>query len=437
MSALFWLGAALLLALALAFVLPPLWRGRGATGAQAAGANVAVYRDQLAEAERDLAADLITQDRFDQLKAEIQRRVLEDTAAAPASQAASAAAGQPSRRTAWVLLLVLPLASVATYLALGRPDAARPVAAAEAAAEHQVTAEQIQAMVQTLADRLKAKPDDVEGWQMLARSYAAMGRPTDAVAALRQVVTLKPGDAGVLADLADMLTMAQDRRFDGEPQRLIDQALALDAQHPKALALAGSAAFDRNDFAAAQALWQRLLAGLPADSELAQQVRGGIAEAQQRQAAAGAGAGAGPGAGVAPPQAAGTAPSAAAASAPTAATAAGLRGQVSVSPQLLAQVPAGATLFVFARAAQGSRMPLAIVRQPVPAAGGWPLAFTLDDSTSMAAGASLSQAGQVVVVARISKSGNATPQSGDLFGESAPLATNAQGLQLVIDRVQP
>lgn len=430
MSALFWLGAALLLALALAFVLPPLWRGRGAAGAQAAGANVAVYRDQLAEAERDLAADLITQDRFEQLKAEIQRRVLEDTAAAAASPASSAAAGS-SRRTAWALLLVLPLASVATYLALGRPDAARPLAAAEAAAEHQVTSEQIQAMVQTLADRLKAKPDDVEGWQMLARSYAAMGRPTDAVAALRQVVTLKPGDAGVLADLADMLTMAQDRRFDGEPQRLIDQALALDTRHPKALALAGSAAFDRNDFAAAQALWQRLLAQLPADSELAQQVRGGIAEAQQRQA------------GTAPAPATATATAAAPAQAASpgasqpAAGAAVLRGQVRVSPQLLAQVPAGATLFVFARAAQGSRMPLAIVRQTVPASGGWPLAFTLDDSTSMAAGASLSQAGQVVVVARISKSGNATPQPGDLFGESAPLAVNAQGVQLVIDRVQP
>lgn len=428
MSALFWLGAALLLALALAFVLPPLWRGRGAAGAQAAGANVAVYRDQLAEAERDLAADLITQDRFEQLKAEIQRRVLEDTAAAAASPASSAAAGS-SRRTAWALLLVLPLASVATYLVLGRPDAARPLAAAEAAAEHQVTSEQIQAMVQTLADRLKAKPDDVEGWQMLARSYAAMGRPTDAVAALRQVVTLKPGDAGVLADLADMLTMAQDRRFDGEPQRLIDQALALDARHPKALALAGSAAFDRNDFAAAQALWQRLLAQLPADSELAQQVRGGIAEAQQRQA------------GTAPAPATATAAAPAQAASPgasqPAAGAAVLRGQVRVSPQLLAQVPAGATLFVFARAAQGSRMPLAIVRQTVPASGGWPLAFTLDDSTSMAAGASLSQAGQVVVVARISKSGNATPQQGDLFGESAPLAVNAQGVQLVIDRVQP
>lgn len=411
---LLWIGIALLLALALAWLLPSLWRP-GAASPAAAGANVAVYRDQLQEAERDLAADLITPERYQQLKAEIQRRVLEDTAAA----SAPAAAGSSARRTALALAVLIPLASVATYLAIGQPRAVQALAAdAESPA---VGAAQIEDMVARLAERLQAEPANPEGWQMLARSYAALGRHADALAALRKLDQLQPDNPDTLADLADVMAMSQGRSLAGEPARLVDKALALNPQHPKALALAGTIAFDAGDYRKASDQWQRLLAQLPPDSELARTVQGSIDEAE-RLAAAG-------GAAVPSP----SVPSASA-SAPAAAAAARLSGEVALSPELAARVAAGDTVFVYARAAEGPRMPLAIVRQP---AGSWPLRFTLDDSSAMSPQSRLSGARSVVVVARISKSGNAMPQSGDLIGESAPMSPHAQGLRIVVDRVQP
>ncbi|WP_326543551.1 c-type cytochrome biogenesis protein CcmI [Pseudorhodoferax sp.] len=413
-----WITLALLVALALLMLLPPLLRPRAATaGAGAGGVNVAVYRDQLREAERDLAADVITPERFEQLRAEIQRRVLEDTAHVPAPATASAA--RPARLTLWLLALLLPLASVLTYLQIGRPDALDP--AALQAAQADVTPEQVEAMVATLAQRLKDNPENAEGWHMLGRSYAVLGRYPDAVAALRQALTRQPGNADLLADLADAVGMTQGRSLAGEPRRLLAQALEADATHPKALALAGSGAFEAGEYAAARGLWERLLALLPPESEAVQSVRGSIAEAREREG----------GAASAP---AATRAAAASAAAPVAAAARTLSGEVLLAPELQARVPAGGVVYVYARAAQGPRMPLAALRQPV---GAWPLRFTLDDSQAMVAGQTLSSAASVVVVARISRSGEAMPQAGDLVGETAPLAPGAAGVRVVIDRVQP
>lgn len=409
-----WLAVVLLLALALAFLLPVLWRPRPPVdGAQAAGVNVAVYRDQLREAERDLAADLITRERFEQLRAETQRRVLEEVPAV----AAAAQAARPSRRLALALAVLLPLASVATYWSLGRPDATDVAAVAANPSEHQVSPEQIEAMVTALADRLKADPANAEGWQMLGRSYSALGRYTDAAAALRKVVQLLPGQADPLADLADVLGMAQGRNLAGEPARLVEQALAIDPRHVKALALAGSVAFEAGDFSRARDLWLRLVEQVPPDSEIGRAVQGSIEEAT-RLAAAGPAA----------------ATSAAAAAQPQTRAAARISGEVNLSAELAGRVAAGDTVYVFARAAEGPRLPLAIVKQAV---GSWPLHFTLDDSTAMSPDARLSGASSVVVVARVSRSGNATPQPGDLFGQTAPLTLDGAPVRLVIDRVQP
>lgn len=418
----FWIVAALLLAGALLIVLPPLWRPRQVPAAAVAGANAAVYRDQLREAERDLAADLITPERFEQLRAEIQRRVLED-AGGPAAPMAAAA---PARRLAVALGLLIPLASVAVYLTLGRPDAADPAVVRAEAAEadrHQVSGEEIERMVAALAERLKAEPDNPEGWLMLGRSYTALGRYPDAVTALRKAGELVPRNADILADLADVTAMAQGRKLAGEPTRLIQQVLDIDPRHVKGLALAGSAAFEAKDYANARVHWERLLAAVPADSEMASSVRDSIAQAAQLE-------------GGAPRAAAQPAPRAASASTARAAAPGPVRltGEVSLSPALAAQVKPGDTVFVFARAAEGPRMPLAIVRQPV---GAWPLKFSLDDTTAMTPELRLSAHPQVVVGVRVSRSGNATPQSGDLVGSTAPVSHASQGVRLVIDRVQP
>jgi cytochrome c-type biogenesis protein CcmH len=416
----FWLLVALLVAGALLLMLPALWRPKAAPQGQAGGANVAVYRDQLREAERDLAADLITPERYEQLKAEIQHRVVEDTRLAAEGPAA---ARRPARRSALALALLIPAASIATYLLLGQPEAAAPgfVEQQAAQAQQQVTPEQIERMVSTLAERLKAEPNNPEGWRMLGRSYAVMERYGDAAAAYRKAAELMPPSADLLADLADVLGMSQGRSLAGEPTQVLQRALAIDPQHGKTLALAGSAAFERKDYAAARGYWERLLAQLPADSEMARSVRGSIDEAAQL-------AGGGTSMAAAPA----AMPAASSASAP--AGGAVITGEVRLSPALAARVAAGDTVYVFARAPEGPRLPLAIVRQ---AAGTWPLRFKLDDSMAMTPQLTLSGTPRVVVGARVSKSGDATPHSGDLIGQTELVANNAQGLTIVIDKVQP
>ena len=284
---------------------------------------------------------------------------------------------------------------------------------------------QMEQAIAQLAAKLKAQPDNAEGWRMLGRSHAVMGQHEQAAAAYRQAAKLLPRDAGVLADLADSLAMVQGAKLSGEPSRLIQQALALDPQHAKALALAGSAAFEAGTFAQARAHWERLLPLVPADSETAQALRGSIAQARSQEGGA-------PSAAAAPATATpGTATTPA-----TSATAAGasVAGSVSLAPALAAKVKPGDTLFIFARAAAGPRMPLAILKHQ---ASELPLSFMLDDSMAMQPQMKLSAFASVVVTARISSSGGATPQTGDLMGQSAAVAPGAQGVQVVIDQILP
>lgn len=419
----FWVIAALLLLGGMLLVLPALLSPRREVAGQAGGANVAVYRDQLQEAERDLAADVISPERFEQLKGEIERRVLEDTSAAETGRAVRAA---PARRTALALLILLPLASVSTYLMLGQPDALQvakmPDTAANPAGAHEVSNDQILRMVSSLAEKLKADPGNAEGWQMLARTYLALERYDDATAAFAKAAALLPGSADVLADLADAKGMAQGRSLAGEPAALVQRALKIDPRHPKALALAGSVAFEARDYAGAKRYWEQLLAVLPPDNEMVQSVKGGIAEATQLAGGAVAPA---PGALPATAQA-----GPAAASSGTAR----ITGEVTLAPELAAKVAPTDTLFIYARAAQGPKMPLAIVRQ---AAGGFPIRFTLDDSQAMSPASRLSGFPKVEVVARVSRSGTAAAQAGDLIGQVGPVDNSAQGLKVKIDRVQP
>jgi cytochrome c-type biogenesis protein CcmH len=413
----FWLVVAMLLAGALLMLVPPLWRGRPpAEAVSPLAANLAVYRDQWREAEADLGDGLIAPERIDEARQDIQRRWLEEGADSAAAEVV-ATAPRFSRASAVVLLFALPLASVFTYLQLGdlRPLAVgEPIAAPAAAdAQHSLTPGQIEARVAALAERLKASPGDAEGWVMLGRSYVVLGRYRDAAMAWRRAVDLRPPEAALLADLADVVAMAQGKRLAGEPAALVQRALDADPRHVKALALAGSVAFESRDYPAARGYWERLLAVVPAKSDVARSIQGSIAQATRMEAALG---------GLAAP----------------AAAVVPLTGELNLSPALAARVAAGDTLFVFARAAEGSpdgsRMPLAVLRQPV---GAWPLRFVLSDAMAMPAGQRLSSQAQVVVGARISRSGNATPQSGDLVGVSAVVSSSAQGVHVVIDQVQP
>ena len=282
-----------------------------------------------------------------------------------------------------------------------------------------VTAAQVEAMVQGLAERLKQRPDDADGWVMLGRSYAALDRHPEAVPAFQRALALRPRDAGLMADYADALAMASGGTLAGEPSRVIDQALAIEPANPKLLALAGTAAFSRNDFAGALRHWEKL-AQLAPDSEYMAQLQSGIDAARQRLAG--------------PAAAQASAPTASP-TAPVAATAAAsVSGEVRLAPALAAKAAPEDTVFIFARAAEGPRMPLAILRKQVK---DLPLRFTLDDSLAMSPAAKLSSATRVVVGARISKSGDAMPRAGDLQGLSAPLvpgSPGASGLKIEINQ---
>ena len=335
---------------------------------------------------------------------------------------------RPSRAlVAGVSGFVLVVAALG-YALTGEPRALDPAARAAAPAEGgAVTRDQILAMVERLAERMTREPGDAEGWTMLGRSYLVLEQPREAQAAFERARALRPRDPSVLADLADAVALNQGRVLAGEPQRLIQAALALDPEHRKALALAGSAAFEARDYATAARLWEQLASLEPPGSPLATQARAGVQEA--RQLAAG-----GPTAG-APSAASGAGAGAGArATQPAATVAASVSGTVVLAPSLQAQARAQDTVFVVARAAQGPRMPLAILRAQVK---DLPLSFTLDDSQAMAPGAGLSSATQVVVSARVSRSGQAAPQPGDLEGASAAVPVGAKGLRIEIGRVVP
>jgi len=403
---------AMFLAGALMLVLPAVLRSRAGSEPGAAEAALAVHRAQWYELDRDVQAGNLDVRQLAEARAEIDRRAREVAADG------AAVASRPSRRTAWALALWLPAVSLSMYAWLGHPQSLQD--AQQTASRHGSSPAQMQQMVAMLAERLKAEPDNLEGWTMLARSYVALGRHRDAATALQRANALAPGNPDLLADLADLLGMAQGRKLAGEPARLIQQALDIDPAHRKALALAGTVAFEVQDFDAARGYWQRLLAVVPAESALAQSVRGSLADATARAAGAGKAAAAGTVAAVA-------------ATPPAAAGSRAVSGEVVIDPALASKLRPGDTLFVFARAAEGPRMPLAILRRDAVL----PFRFTLDDTLAMSPQAKLSGASSVVVGVRVSRSGQATPQPGDLVGQSGTVAPGTQGLRVVIDRVQP
>lgn len=396
----FWVIALLLAAGAVAFVLPPLLRRRrAAPGAANDATNVAVYRDQLRELDADLAAGTLARDQYDDARRELEARLLDDVR----DSGTGSRVARPGRLAAITAGIAIPVVSILLYFAVGNPTALSPESGS-----HGVTREQIEDMVGRLAARMKENPEDATGWVMLGRSYYVLERFPEAAAAYANAVKRATPDAQILADYADALAMAQDRRLEGEPERLIAMALKIDPKNVKALWLAGTAAFEKKDFNGAIAHWQRILDIVPPDSDVAVAIRDGIADAQQLGGTVK------------------TPPAKARAAAPAPGK---VSGTVQLAPALAARVAPGDTVFVFARAVDGPRIPLAVTRKQVREL---PAAFTLDDTMAMAQGMKLSDHARVVVGARISKSGQPTPQPGDFEGLSAPANVGATGIKVVI-----
>jgi cytochrome c-type biogenesis protein CcmH len=402
----------LLTVLVLVWLLRPLLRGaraKAVSNATRQALNTAIYRDQLVELESDRAAGSLAETDCEQARIELQQRLLADAAEADVVPAAAA----PAKRSALALVLLLPLGAALLYLWLGNPNAMKPLPA-----EHEIASAGFEEMVENLAARLKKNPDDVQGWVMLARSYKSMRRFDEADKAFAHLVGILDTDAGLLTEYADLLAFRAGGNFEGKPLELVNRALQVDPANPMALNLAGTAAYNRQDFAAAARYWETLLKALPPESEDAKAIAASLAEARQKTGAA--------------PAIAGNtqAPAAQAAIDP----AKSVSGKVTLGPALAGKAQPDDTLFVFARAVNGPRMPLAVLRKRV---SDLPLSFTLDDSLALNPEMKISGVAEVKVEARVSKSGQAMPQKDDLIGESGPLKLGAKNVNILIERVVP
>lgn len=278
--------------------------------------------------------------------------------------------------------------------------------------------------LENLEAKVAQNPSDGESLLLLARTYGEMGRYGEAVKAYEKLTEFVNDEAWIWADYADMLAMVHGQKLAGPPSKLIDKALALDPNHPKSLALAGSAAMERGDYPAAIRHWEKLLKGLPPASEDAKMIEGGLQQARSFLAQS---------KGMRAPMLEQIAPAQESKQAASGGKER-ISGTVTLSAALKGKTSPTDTLFVLARAAQGPKMPLAIMRKQVR---DLPLEFSLDDGMAMMPQMKLSNFDEVVIVARVSKSGNAMPESGDLQGTSKPLKPGRDGLKITIDTVVP
>lgn len=385
-------------------LLPLLLKDRDRHQANSRDLSIAVLRDQMNDLEDDRKDGLLDSALFAEEQAELERRALEDGAGG--SPASSFGTGRKLALAATIALAV-PALAVGLYMKLGTPASLKPQAPVQAG-NHALTPQQILAMTGKLAERLQSNPDDGAGWQMLGRSYVTLGRYPEAAAALGRAATLLPPNANLLADYADVMAMAQGRRLSGEPEKIIAQALAIDPRHIKALALQGSAAFERADFPGAIQIWRNILTLVPPDSSVAQSIGNSIADAQRRMGVAAVPDGAGQ-----------------LTALPAVPALAMVSGTVTLAQELTGKTPADGTLFVFARAVDGSRIPLAMARVN---GAKLPYTFRLDDSMSMAPNLRLSSAKSVIIGARLSRSGEALAKSGDFEGFSEPVSVGANNV---------
>jgi cytochrome c-type biogenesis protein CcmH len=288
----FWLICAVFVAIALAFVIPTLLPGaRKEPHDDDKEANVEIYRDQLLELEADLQNGIITEEQYQQDRDEIERRLLDDVSKIKTEPGKKTTAGAGARGPVYAIAVLVPVIAMGLYLRIGNPaamsaTATSPVRAPSAANSRPgdpggpMSQQDIEANVASLAKRMEQNPGDAAGWTMLGRSYLTLQKFNEATNAYAKAASLKPDDSDVWADYAFAMGMANGKSLLGQPAELIKKALALDSENPKALELAGSAAFESRNYKDAINYWQRLLQKAPKDSELAQALSERIEQAK-------------------------------------------------------------------------------------------------------------------------------------------------------------
>lgn len=405
--------ATLLVALALLMVVPGLWRGRTVrVQEERDGQNVEFARERLAELEREFSEGVVDETAFEAAKQELERVLLDDLQSEQPTVAESSGA-RASRNASLTLLLVLPLLTALLYWQLGSPESVRLAANAVPPSDPHTSNEEamptMEEVVERLATRLANEPENVEGWFTLGRTYMSMRRYGEAVSALEKVNTLLGEHPTVMLALADALTMRNGGRMQGRPTELVRKALALEPDNTTALWLAGMAAEEEGRYAEAIALWRRLEPALKERPDSLREVRQLISAAEEQL---------------------GEASDSEVSAAPlnTEEAPLSIRVEVTLDASLKEALKVEDTLFVYARAESGPPMPLAVVRA---SAAELPVQVTLDDTMAMMPQMRLSAFEQVVVGARLSASGDAIKQSGDLMGEVRGVAVRRDNVDVV------
>jgi len=393
----FLIPAALLLILVLVLLLRPLFFPAKESATSRRQMNAAIYREELDKLEADRLAGRVDSANYDQTHAEMRQRLFQDTDEADDL----AVLGSPKKTIIGICIFVA-LLSTGVYFYFG---AAPQIS--DKSAEQPMTQESVEKMVSEFAAKMEKDPDNLKGWAMLARSYRILGRNTDAANAYARAGSFVDGDPQLLADYADVLAANANGNFAGKPQELINKALTLDPNNLLALWLSGTAAFNAQNYKAAVQAWEKLAKQLPPDTDEARAIAASIAEARNK----------------------GGLPSVVTLPMSTQ----GIGGQVGISSELQSKVQAGDTLMVIARK-PGERMPVAVLRTPVTA---FPMSFVLNDALAMSPNALISQLPEVSVEVRVSKTGMAMPESGDLISAPQTIKVGTNNIRLMINQVRP
>ncbi|MCL4183638.1 MAG: c-type cytochrome biogenesis protein CcmI [Burkholderiaceae bacterium] len=375
--------------------------------------RLAVFRDRKHEIERERAAGRLSEAEAAQAQADLLRQVAEDLpgtgAGTPGGTAAAASRALP-RSIAALLVVLVPLLAIGVYQRVGAPE----LAGVDLRGDRPLHATEVEAMIAGFEKRTRDNPEDGEAWAMLAEARKIQGRHAEAVDAFGQAMRRLAPDARLLADYAESAALLAGGDFSGRPLALLEQALAVDPQEPKAIGLMGAAQYRLGNLERARDYLRQLHRGLPPGSEDATQIAQVLeridGEIAQRAAAT-------PGAGTA--QKAERAP-------------AGVTGTVSVDPGLAAQANQGGTLFVIVRQAGGPPIPVAVLRQP---GAKLPMPFSISDAHTMDPSRPLATTGTLSLEARLSRSGNAMRQPGDLYGQVTGIEPGQHDVAIVIDRV--
>jgi cytochrome c-type biogenesis protein CcmH len=416
LNSIFWLAAVVMTLMAFLIVLPPLWRKRDNTAVDDLDQrNIKIARDRLAELKANKASGGISQAQYDEQVIELEQALSDDLEITHSTGKSDS----QGRWLVYVLVVAIPVLSAALYWTLGDYQAISrindPTQAAQTDPADPATPspEAINKMVAGLAEKLKKEPKNLEGWLMLGRSYKMLQRIPEAVEAFARAYQLAGEKVEVMLPYAEVIALSSDNNWAGKPLSLVMKALTIDPNNLNGLWFAAMANAQQGDKKTAVGYLRKLEAVLPAESPDKQQIHDLIVNSERALANAT------------------PAPSSKSAASPGVSVAI----QVSLAAELQADAKPEDTVFVYAQALSGPKMPLAIVRKQVK---DLPLSISLSDAQSMLPNMKLSSFKQVRLLARISKSGNPMPQTGDLIGviEQANLADHKGNKIIINDRVK-